>query len=417
MMTNEKRIKPKIKTDELNVREDFPILNKTINGKKLVYADSAATTQKPIQVISKIKSFYSSQNANVHRGIHALSEEATREFENARTVVAKFINAKSCKEIIFTKGATESINLVSQSLGETLIKPGDEIVISAMEHHSNIVPWQILCKKTGGQLKVIPVSNTGEIKLEAFRKIISKKTKIVALNHVSNALGTINPIASLTRIAKEFNAKVLIDGAQGCVNDMVDVQKIGCDFYVFSGHKALGPTGIGVLYGKQELLEEMPPWQGGGDMIKKVSFEHTTYNEIPYKFEAGTPNISGAIGLSEALNYLSTVGLNKIISHEKKLLKVATDRAQDIPGLKIIGNAKDKTSIVSFVIDKLHPQDIGTLLDQQGVAIRAGHHCVMPLMDRFGLDGTARASFCLYNSEDDVYKVFDAVETATKLLN
>ncbi len=416
-MNKEKRINLKDQTEDLNVREDFPILSKTINGKKLVYADSAATTQKPTQVINKIKAFYSSQNANVHRGIHALSEEATREFENARAVVASFINARSSKEIIFTKGATESINLVSQSLGESSIQPGDEILISTMEHHSNIVPWQILCKKTGAQLKVIPVSNTGEIELEAFNKLLCEKTRIVALNHVSNALGTINPIGSLTKIAKEFNAMVLIDGAQGCVNDLVDVQKIGCDFYVFSGHKALGPTGIGVLYGKQELLEEMPPWQGGGDMIKKVTFEHTTYNEVPYKFEAGTPNISGAIGLSEALNYLSKIGVNQIISHEKMLLKLATDRAQKIPGLRIIGNAKNKTSIISFVIDNLHPQDIGTLLDQQGVAIRAGHHCVMPLMDRFGLDGTARASFCLYNNEDDVNAVFDAVETATKLLN
>ena len=416
-MNKEKKINSKDQIEDLNVREDFPILGKTINGKKLVYADSAATTQKPTQVINKIKAFYSSQNANVHRGIHALSEEATREFENARAVVANFINARSSKEIIFTKGATESINLVSQSLGESLIQPGDEILISTMEHHSNIVPWQILCKKTGAQLKVIPVSNTGEIELEAFNKLLCEKTRIVALNHVSNALGTINPINSLTKIAKDFNAIVLIDGAQGCVNDLVDVQKIGCDFYVFSGHKALGPTGIGVLYGKQELLEEMPPWQGGGDMIKKVSFDHTTYNEVPYKFEAGTPNISGAIGLSEALNYLSKIGINQIISHEKMLLKLATDRAQKIPGLRIIGNAKNKTSIISFVIDDLHPQDIGTLLDQQGVAIRAGHHCVMPLMDRFGLDGTARASFCLYNNEDDVNAVFDAVETATKLLN
>tara|TARA_A100001011_G_C14310715_1_gene845436 strand:- start:910 stop:2160 length:1251 start_codon:yes stop_codon:yes gene_type:complete len=416
-MNKEKKINSKDQIEDLNVREDFPILSKIINGKKLVYADSAATTQKPTQVINKIKAFYSSQNANVHRGIHALSEEATREFENARAVVANFINARSSKEIIFTKGATESINLVSQSLGESSIQPGDEILISTMEHHSNIVPWQILCKKTGAQLKVIPVSNTGEIELEAFNKLLGEKTRIVALNHVSNALGTINPIDSLTKIAKEFNAMVLIDGAQGCVNDLVDVQKIGCDFYVFSGHKALGPTGIGVLYGKQELLEEMPPWQGGGDMIKKVSFEHTTYNEVPYKFEAGTPNISGAIGLSEALNYLSKIGINQIISHEKMLLKLATDRAQKIPGLRIIGNAKNKTSIISFVIDNLHPQDIGTLLDQQGVAIRAGHHCVMPLMDRFGLDGTARASFCLYNNEDDVNAVFDAVETATKLLN
>ena len=416
-MNKEKKINSKDQIEDLNVREDFPILSKIINGKKLVYADSAATTQKPTQVINKIKAFYSSQNANVHRGIHALSEEATREFENARAVVSNFINARSSKEIIFTKGATESINLVSQSLGESSIQPGDEILISTMEHHSNIVPWQILCKKTGAQLKVIPVSNTGEIELEAFNKLLGEKTRIVALNHVSNALGTINPIDSLTKIAKEFNAMVLIDGAQGCVNDLVDVQKIGCDFYVFSGHKALGPTGIGVLYGKQELLEEMPPWQGGGDMIKKVSFEHTTYNEVPYKFEAGTPNISGAIGLSEALNYLSKIGINQIISHEKMLLKLATDRAQKIPGLRIIGNAKNKTSIISFVIDNLHPQDIGTLLDQQGVAIRAGHHCVMPLMDRFGLDGTARASFCLYNNEDDVNAVFDAVETATKLLN
>ena len=403
--------------DESKIRNDFPILNRSINGKKLIYADSAATTQKPTQVIDKINKFYSSQNANVHRGIHALSEEATKEFENSRTIIADFINAKYSNEIILTKGATESINLVSQSFGEKWIKSGDEILLSAMEHHSNIVPWQILCEKTGAKLNVIPVTDIGEISMEAYRELLSEKTKIVALNHVSNALGTINPVVELTKAAKDYGAKVLIDGAQGCVNDLVDVQKIGCDFYVFSGHKALGPTGIGVLFGKQELLEEMPPWQGGGDMIKKVTFEKTTFNDIPYKFEAGTPNISGAIGLSEALKYLSKVGLSEIIAHEHKLLKIATQRAQSIPNLKIIGEAKNKTSIVSFVIDNAHPQDIGTLLDQQGVAIRSGHHCVMPLMDRFGLEGTARASFCLYNNEDDVNAVFDAVEAASKLLS
>lgn len=405
------------KFDESKIRSDFPILKRSINGEKLIYADSAATTQKPTQVIDKINEFYSNQNANVHRGIHALSEEATKEFENSRTIIADFINAKSSSEIVLTKGATESINLVSQSFGEKWIKAEDEVLISAMEHHSNIVPWQILCEKAGAKLKVIPVTDTGEISIEGYQKLLSEKTRIVALNHVSNALGTINPIVELTKIAKGYGAKVLIDGAQGCVNDLVDVQKIDCDFYVFSGHKALGPTGIGVLYGKKNLLEAMPPWQGGGDMIKKVTFERTTFNDIPYKFEAGTPNISGAIALAEALKYLSKLGLAEIMAHEKKLLTVATERAQRIPNLTIIGQAKNKTSIISFIIDGTHPQDIGTLLDQQGVAIRSGHHCVMPLMDRFGLEGTARASFCLYNNEDDVNAVFDAVETASKLLS
>ena len=414
---NQKKSDSKSKFNESLVRKDFPILNKKVNGKKLVYADSAATTQKPTQVIDKINNYYSSQNANVHRGIHALSEEATREFEKSREIIANFINANSSTEIIFTKGATESINLVAQSFGEKFIEKNDEILISTMEHHSNIVPWQILSQRKDAKLKIIPVSDNGEIIIDELEKLVTTRTKIVALNHVSNALGTINPVTKLTKIAKKFGAKVLIDGAQGCVNDLVDVQRIGCDFYVFSGHKALGPTGIGVLYGRQDLLEDMPPWQGGGDMIKKVTFEQTTFNDLPYKFEAGTPNISGAIGLAEALKYLSKIGLNEIITHEKELLEIATKRALEIPNLKIIGQAENKAAIISFVIDDAHPQDIGTLLDQQGVAIRSGHHCVMPLMERFGLEGTARASFCLYNNEEDVNAVFDAVETAAKLLS
>ena len=414
---NQKKFDSKSKFNESLVRKDFPILNKKVNGKKLVYADSAATTQKPTQVIVKINNYYSSQNANVHRGIHALSEEATREFEESREIIANFINANSPAEIIFTKGATESINLVAQSFGEKFIEKNDEILISTMEHHSNIVPWQILSQRKDAKLKIVPVSDNGEIIIDELEKLVTTKTKVVALNHVSNALGTINPVTKLTKIAKKFGAKVLIDGAQGCVNDFVDVQRIGCDFYVFSGHKALGPTGIGVLYGRQDLLEEMPPWQGGGDMIKKVTFEQTTFNDLPYKFEAGTPNISGAIGLAEALKYLSKIGLNEIVNHEKKLLEMATRRALEVPNLKIIGKAENKAAIISFVIDNAHPQDIGTLLDQQGVAIRSGHHCVMPLMERLGLEGTARASFCLYNNEEDVNAVFDAVETAAKLLS
>ncbi|MEC8147700.1 MAG: cysteine desulfurase [Pseudomonadota bacterium] len=414
---NQKKSDSKSKFNESLVRKDFPILNKKVNGKKLVYADSAATTQKPTQVIDKINNYYSSQNANVHRGIHALSEEATREFEKSREIIANFINANSSTEIIFTKGATESINLVAQSFGEKFIEKNDEILISTMEHHSNIVPWQILSQRKDAKLKIIPVSDNGEIIIDELEKLVTTRTKIVALNHVSNALGTINPVTKLTKIAKKFGAKVLIDGAQGCVNDLVDVQRIGCDFYVFSGHKALGPTGIGVLYGRQDLLEDMPPWQGGGDMIKKVTFEQTTFNDLPYKFEAGTPNISGAIGLAEALKYLSKIGLTEIITHEKELLEMATKRALEIPNLKIIGQAENKAAIISFIIDDAHPQDIGTLLDQQGVAIRSGHHCVMPLMERFGLEGTARASFCLYNNEEDVNAVFDAVETAAKLLS
>lgn len=398
------------------IRDDFPILSRSVNKKPLVYADNAATTQKPQSVIDRLSEYYSDENANVHRGIHTLSECATEAFEESRRVVQRFLNAKSVREIVFTRGTTEAINLVAQSYALRRLKAGEEIIISTLEHHSNIVPWQIVCQRTGAKLKIAPVNDAGELIFEEYEKLVNKKTKLVALTHISNALGTVNPVQKLTKVAKEVGAVVLIDGAQSIIHAKIDVQAIGCDFYVFSGHKALGPTGIGVLYGREDVLQSMEPWQGGGDMIKTVSFEETTYNEIPYKFEAGTPNIAGAIGLSEALNYFSQFDLERVEQHEHCLLNKAIQRALSIPNLQLVGTAKNKSSICSFVVEGVHPNDLGTLLDQQGVAIRSGHHCAMPLMSRLNVPGTARASFAFYNSPEDVDRVFDAIEKALFIL-
>ena len=398
------------------IRDDFPILSRSVNKKPLVYADNAATTQKPQSVIDRLSEYYSDENANVHRGIHTLSECATEAFEESRRVVQRFLNAKSVREIVFTRGTTEAINLVAQSYALRRLKAGEEIIISTLEHHSNIVPWQIVCQRTGAKLKIAPVNDAGELIFEEYEKLVNKKTKLVALTHISNALGTVNPVQKLTKVAKEVGAVVLIDGAQSIIHAKIDVQAIGCDFYVFSGHKALGPTGIGVLYGREDVLQSMEPWQSGGDMIKTVSFEETTYNEIPYKFEAGTPNIAGAIGLSEALNYFSQFDLERVEQHEHCLLNKAIQRALSIPNLQLVGTAKNKSSICSFVVEGVHPNDLGTLLDQQGVAIRTGHHCAMPLMSRLNVPGTARASFAFYNSPEDVDRVFDAIEKALFIL-
>jgi len=399
------------------IREDFPILKKTVNNKPLVYADNAATTQKPFCVIERLANFYSEENANVHRGVHTLSEQATETFENSRKTVQNFLNAAEKEEIIFTRGTTESINLVAHSYGVRELRAGEEILISTLEHHSNIVPWQIVCQRTGAKLKVIPVSDSGELNVDAYKKLIGENTKLVAISHISNALGTINPIRQMTKIAKEVGATVLIDGAQGAIHTEIDVQSIGCDFYAFSGHKALGPTGIGVLYGRREILDKMSPWQSGGDMIRTVSFEKTTYNDVPYKFEAGTPNISGAIGLATAIQYFESLDLQMIISHEKQLLERAVERAKTIRDLRLVGTAKNKSAICSFLVEKIHPNDLGTLLDQQGIAIRTGHHCAMPLMSRLQVPGTVRASFAFYNSLDDVDSVFNAIEIAAKILS
>ncbi|MBT4204758.1 MAG: cysteine desulfurase [Proteobacteria bacterium] len=398
------------------IRDDFPILSRRINGKKLIYADNAATTQKPTSVIRRVSDYYEQENANIHRGVHSLSEEATEAFEAAREGVRKFLNADSVQEIIFTSGTTEAINLVAQSYARTKLKAGDEILISALEHHSNIVPWQMVCEQTGAQLKVGPINDDGEILMEQFASLITSNTKIIAIGHVSNALGTINDIKHIVSLGHAVNAVVLVDGAQASIHEYIDVTQIDCDFYAFSGHKALGPTGIGVLYGKAELLDEMPPWQGGGDMIKTVSFEKTEYNVLPYKFEAGTPNIAGGIGLGAALSYFSNLNLQAVMSHEKALLNLATERALAIPGLSIVGNASNKASVISFNIEGVHPQDLGTLLDHQGVAIRTGHHCAMPVMRRLGVSGTARVSFAFYNTLDEIKSIFDAIEKIIPML-
>lgn len=388
--------------DVQKIREDFPALNQMIYGKKLIYLDNAATTQKPKEVIETIRRYYSSENANIHRGIHYLSEKATDAYEVAREKVQHFINAGESREIIFVRSATEGINLVAQSYGRTFIQEGDEIIISAMEHHSNIVPWQILCTQTGARLRVIPMNDDGELIIEEYEKLLNKKTKLVAVTQMSNALGTINPVKQMIQSARKWNAAVLLDGAQAAPHLEVNVRDLDCDFYVFSGHKLYGPTGIGVLYGKAACLEKMPPYQGGGDMISSVTFEKTLYNKLPYKFEAGTPHIEGVIGLGAAIDYLNGIGLEKITAYEHELLVYATRALSAIPGLRIVGQAKEKASILSFVLNEVHAHDIGTILDRDGIAIRAGHHCAMPVMDRFGIPATARASLAFYNTKEEV---------------
>ncbi|MCI0667637.1 MAG: cysteine desulfurase [Methylococcaceae bacterium] len=384
------------------LRLDFPILNETIRGKPLVYLDNAATTQKPRAVIDAVSNLYEHDFANIHRGVHTLSERSTAAFEGVRKKVRRFINAASEKEIIFVRGTTEAINLVAQSYGNLKFGPGDEILITAMEHHSNIVPWQMLCQRTGAVLKVAPINPKGELRVDEFRVLLSDNTRLVSVSHMSNALGTINPVEELIALAHRRNVPVMLDGAQAIPHMRVDVRKLDCDFYAFSGHKLYGPTGIGVLYGKRELLEAMPPVQGGGDMIRRVSFENTEYNGLPYKFEAGTPSIADTVGLGAALDYLDRIGMEAIAEHEQRLLDYATERAARIAGLKLIGTAANKGAILSFVLEKVHPHDIGTVLDHFGIAIRAGHHCAMPVMDFFQVPATARASFALYNTFEEI---------------
>jgi cysteine desulfurase/selenocysteine lyase len=384
------------------IREDFPILKKKVHDKNLVYLDNAATTQKPTYVIDKVNKYYTTMNANIHRGVHALSQEATEAFEGARIKIKQFINALGKNQIIFTRGTTEAINLVASSYGRTHIKEGDEIIISHMEHHSNIVPWQLLCKEKNAKLRVIPVNDAGELIYEEFEKLVNKKTKLISIVYVSNSLGTINPVKEMIKHAHQFNIPVLVDAAQAVNHIKVDVQDLDCDFLAFSGHKIYGPTGIGVLYGKVELLESMPPYQGGGDMISKVTFDETTFNELPHKFEAGTPDIAGAIGLGAAIEYVNKIGIDKIKEHEHSLLEFATKQIAEVPGLRIIGTAKEKTSVLSFVLENIHPHDIGTFLDFEGVAIRTGHHCTQPLMQRYNIPATSRASFGMYNTKDEV---------------
>lgn len=384
------------------VRADFPILRQTAHGHALVYLDNAATSQKPKAVIDAIVRYYEGYNANIHRGVHYLSERATAEYEDARKAVQKFINAARPAEIIFVRGTTEAINLVAQTYGRVHVGADDEVLITAMEHHSNIVPWQLLCEEKRAKLRVAPINDAGELILDEFEKLLGPRTKIVAVGHISNALGTVNPIAKIVQMAHARNIPVLVDGAQAVPRVPVDVQQLDCDFYTFSGHKTYGPTGIGVLYGKLPLLEAMPPYQGGGEMISSVSFEKTVYNKVPHKFEAGTPDISGPIGLRAALDYLDSLGMENIATHEHELLTYATERVSALPGVRMIGTAKEKAGVLSFVMDGVHPHDIGTILDQEGIAIRTGHHCAQPVMARFNLDATARASFGLYNTKEEV---------------
>lgn len=398
------------------IKEDFPILQTKINGKPLVFLDNAASTQKPVQVINAIKEYYESSNSNIHRGVYQLSQKATEGYENARVAVQNFLKAEHSEEIIFTKGTTEAINLVAHSFGQRYIQEGDEIIISEMEHHANIVPWQMIRDIYNAKLKVIPITDTGELQLDEFEKMLSKRTKIVSLVHISNTLGTINPIKYIIDKAHEVGAKVLIDGAQSAQHLPVDVQELDCDFYVFSGHKIYGPTGIGALYGKKELLEEMPPFLTGGDMIKTVTFEKTEFAELPNKFEAGTPNIAGAFGLKAALEYVNEIGLEAIYEHDKELLEYATIKLTEIEGLEIIGKAKEKSGGISFVIDGIHHYDIGTLIDQMGVAVRTGQHCTEPLMDRFGITGTTRASFAIYTTKEDIDALSESLKRAVKML-
>lgn len=396
--------------DVIKIRKDFPILNQSVHGKPLVYLDNAATTHKPLLVINKIQEYYSTTNSNVHRGVHSLSQKASIEFENAREKVLKFINANKLSEIIFTKGTTDSINLVANSFGRKYIKENDEIIISHMEHHSNIVPWQLLCEEKKAKLKVIPINDDGEIILEEFYKLITNKTKLISVVYISNSLGTINPVKEIIETAHSKNIPVLIDAAQAIAHVKINVKELDCDFLAFSGHKIYGPTGIGILYGKQKYLDEMPPYQGGGDMISSVKFEKTTYNTLPYKFEAGTPNIAGGIGLGTAIDYINSIGFNSIINYEEELYNYALRKILSIDGLTQIGRAKNKSSIISFVLDGIHPHDIGTILDFEGIAVRTGHHCTQPVMDRYNIPATARISLALYNTKEEIDYAVSAIK-------
>jgi cysteine desulfurase/selenocysteine lyase len=396
--------------DLQKIRADFPILRQKVRGKPLVYLDNAATSQKPQTVINAITRYYERDNANIHRGVHFLSEHATEEHDQARETIQHFINAADSKEIIFVRGATEAINLVAQSYGRAQVRSGDEVVLTAMEHHSNIVPWQFLCEEKGAKLRVAPINDRGELLVDEFAKLLGPRTKLAAVTHVSNALGSINPLGRMIELAHAQNIPVLVDGAQAVPHLKVDVQALDCDFYAFSGHKMYGPTGIGVLYGKAALLEAMPPYQGGGDMIASVTFEKTLFNKLPFKFEAGTPDISGAIGLGAAIRYVEGLGIDKVAAHEQDLLTYATERVSSLPGVRLIGTAKEKAGVLSFVIEGVHPHDIGTILDQEGIAIRTGHHCSQPLMARFDIPATARASFALYNTREEVDALASGIE-------
>jgi cysteine desulfurase/selenocysteine lyase len=398
------------------IRQDFPILDEKVNGRDLVYFDNAATTQKPLVVLEALANYYGHYNANIHRGIHFLAEKATSAFEDSRSAIQKFLNAAHKEEIIFTYGTTDGINLVAQTYGRKFLKEGDEIIISTLEHHSNIVPWQMLCEEKGCVLRVIPIDDKGDLILEAYEKMLSEKTKFVSVVHVSNALGTINDVKFIIDKAHEVGAKVLIDGAQASSHITIDVQTLDADFYAFSAHKLFGPTGMGVLYGKSDILNAMPPYRGGGEMIKEVTFEKTTYNELPYKFEAGTPNIADVVAVKFAIDYINDLGKENIAAYEDELLKYATEQLSEIGGLRIVGQAKEKVSVVSFVLNGIHPQDVGVILDQQGIAIRTGHHCTQPLMNRLGLPGTSRASFAVYNTTDEIDKLVAGIHKVKKMV-
>ena len=402
--------------DVQRVRRDFPVLDQQVHGKPLVYLDNAATTQKPLAVIEAIENYYRRDNSNIHRGVHALSERATADYERVRVKAQQFLNARDSKEIIFVRGTTEAINLVAQTYGRKHVGKGDEVLITAMEHHSNIVPWQMLCEEKGATLRVAPINDRGELILEDFEKLLGPKTKIVAVSHLSNALGTINPVREITRMAHSRNVPVLVDGAQAAPRMPVDVRGLDCDFYAISGHKMYGPTGIGVLYGKTELLEAMPPYQGGGDMIASVTFDKTVYNRLPYKFEAGTPNIADTIGMGAAIAYLEELGLDQIERHEHDLLAYATQQVSAIPGVEIVGTAREKSGVLSFTMGPIHPHDIGTILDQEGIAVRTGHHCAQPVMQRFGIPATARASFGLYNTREEVDALVAGIHKVIEVL-
>ena len=402
--------------DVARIREDFPILKEQVHGKPLVYLDNAATTQKPRAVMEAEQRFYLTQCSNVHRGVHYLSEQATRAYEDVRVKVQRFLNAGEAREIIFVRGTTEAINLVASTYGRKNIQAGDEILITAMEHHSNIVPWQMLCEEKGALLRVALVNDQGEILLEEFEKLLNPRTRFVSVVHVSNVLGTVNPVAQIVKMAHRWNVPVLLDGAQAAAHLKVDVRALDCDFYTLSGHKLYGPTGIGVLYGKAALLAAMPPYQGGGDMISSVSFAKTTYNVIPHKFEAGTPNIAGTIGLGAAIDYLTGLGFEAVGAHEQELLAYATPALSRIPGLRLIGTAKEKAAVLSFVLDGLHPHDVGTVLDQEGIAVRTGHHCAQPLMDRFGVPATTRASLAFYNTKQEIDALVKGIQKVKEIL-
>lgn len=397
-------------------KADFPILNELVYGKPLVYLDNAATTQKPQVVIDALNDYYLHLNSNIHRGVHCLSQQATNEFERAREVVRQYIHAATTQEVIFTRGATESINLVAASFGRTYLQPGDEVIVSEMEHHSNIVPWQLACEAHGAKLKVLPFNAQGELIISELEALITERTKIVAVAHVSNSLGTVNPIAEIIRIAHQHDVPVLIDGAQAVAHCPVDVQALDCDFYCFSGHKMYAPMGIGVMYGKTQWLNEMQPYQGGGEMIKDVTFEKTTYNELPFKFEAGTPSVGDVIGLCTAIEYIQSIGLEKIAAYEQELLTYTTEKLSKIDGMRFIGEAAQKTGVISFLVGNIHPYDMGVLLDHQGIAVRTGHHCTQPIMTHFGIPGTVRASFALYNTFEEADKLVEAVVKAKNML-